>query len=69
MTACTRTAANVAGVDLAPCPDCGHTLLVHPSALNPALTACALCALTAQASDLVDLRQTVDTLADPTPTA
>ena len=31
----------------APCPDCGHTNLVHPHSGNPALTACVLCELEA----------------------
>jgi hypothetical protein len=29
----------------APCPDCGHTNLVHPGHANPALTECVLCVL------------------------
>lgn len=31
-----------------PCPDCGHTNLVHPGASNPALRHCVLCELTAR---------------------
>lgn len=26
-----------------PCPDCGHTALVHPGVYNPELRSCALC--------------------------
>lgn len=44
-----------------PCPDCGHTALVHPGPSNPALFGCALC----QVEDrLAQLRANVQLVAD-----
>lgn len=30
-----------------PCPDCGHTNLIHPGTHNPALECCVICELVA----------------------
>lgn len=56
---CTRptTAGEMIGD---PCTDCGHTNVVHPGRLNPALTACVLCELVGQ----VEAKRRV---ADPEP--
>jgi len=35
------------------CPDCGHTLLAHPGAINPALDECVLCSVGILLDDLV----------------
>ena len=39
---CTRRNS---GTDIigAPCPQCGHTNMLHPGTANPSLEACALC--------------------------
>ena len=45
----------------APCPDCGHTMLVHGGPANPALELCVTCE---QLDAVAELRAARDTLAN-----